>query len=235
MKTNIIKGGLGVLKVTATLTAKNAGTTMFARFPSETLFDWYPLNSQYTYRYSEKHDLYYLVVDTDNLVVPRYGVVNNKGGVNKSRSHIKQGMLAGAPEWVNEDVRKDNQETIDFAHSMGIITPQQEYNMNDILEGFNTFQKAMDALYDIALQRCVQFPENNYGIGIDKESSVEYNNEVFYEYRPTHNNAVDGHDEEARAQHVMATLNEEEEELYIRLGEVYTMLSLMQKIVIARG
>lgn len=235
MKTNILKGGIGVLKVNATLTTRNSGAVMYARFPVESIFDWYPLNSQYTYKYSEKSDLFYLVVDNERLILPRYGVVDNKGKVNRSRSHIKQGIMSGAPEWVNPDVQADNLEVINFAHSMGIVTPLEDYTLNDILDGFNTFQKALDALYDIALQRCITYPVNNFDKGIDKSSSVSYNNEVFYEYRPAHNNAVDGHDEETRAEHAMSVLNEEEEELYIKLGEVYTMLSIMQKIVIARG
>lgn len=233
MKTSILKSGVGVLQVTASLIDKQSGTLMYARFPAETLFQWYPLNPQYTYRYSEKNDLYYLVVDNDNLIVERYGVKDNKGGVTKNRSHIKQGTHTGAPLWINEDVSEANLKVFSFAKRMGVVTPLKVWTANEVANGFKTVQKALDALYEVALTRCVAEPEIKSEEPLDNMSSREYNGKVFYEYNPVAEHTTVGCDEETRAEVALHTLTQEENELYIQLGEVYTMLTLMSKILVA--
>lgn len=235
MRTDILHRGYGVLKVTATFLAKNAGTTMYVSFPVDTLFDWYPLNTHYSYKYSEKHDLYYLVVDSEGLDYPRYGVSDNKGAVNKNKSHMEKSLLQGKPLWYNEAVSNHNKEVFSFARSMGIKTPDEDFNQEDVTEGLALFQKGLDVMYDMALTRFTM-TGNQPSVEVTNTSDNEDSEaEPLYEYKPNELKHLGGKDEETRACVVLAELSDDEEALYGRLGEVYTMLALMQKIITAKG
>ena len=236
MRTDIIKKGeYGTLQVNGKFTSKDMGAVMYASFPVKTLFDWYPLNSHYTYKYSEKEDMFYLAVDTDGLLIPCYGLENNNTNGVKNKPSMGKSLRTGEPTWRNEEVYLHNQEVIGFATRLGIRSPYEDFTLKDVLDGLSVFQRALDAMYDEATTKYIQYDVKNSKDSLDKDSNTWYDGKEYYQYNPQDVKQITGKDEEARAELVLANLNQDELELYYKLGEVYTMLILMQKIAIARG
>ena len=231
---NTGKGGqVGSLEVSAKHLDKEDGSKQYVMFPIDTLFDWYPLNSHYTYNYSERQDLYYLRVMTEGLLIPRYNLANNKGAKLQSRSSLKRSMQVGEPIWWNPQVAEHNKEVFAFAKSMGMTTPEEAYTKEDVACNKETFQKALDALYKSATERYFMVSGNTDSY--DKEDILYYEGVPYAQYTPNSTSTLIGTDDDKRAENVLAHSTEEEIELYYRLGEVYTMICLMQKLANLKG
>lgn len=230
MRINIVSDTRGVLETSPTInptSPRPVSTAWHQVFPVESIFDWYPLNPQYVLTHSKSTGQYSLQVDAELLVKCDYGVPLDQ---SKAISLPNQ-----EGQWFNLDIREANEAVFAFARQLGVVTPEDSFNLATIDEGFVTFHQVMDGIHKVALIRYTALTEEEKQLASTPSSCVERQGETFYEYAPHVKTAIRGGDEETRLELVLATLTKEEEDLYFRLGEVYTMLCMMRKIVMARG
>lgn len=238
MKVNIInregaKTPIGQLQVSAVLMDKTKDKVQYATFPIETLFDWYPLSPNYSYKYSERHNLYYLRIIPEGTVINRYGLADNKEISVKNRPAMGKTLYTGESDWYNPAVKAENLEVFRFAKLMGMHTPEEPYTLEMVEHNQSILQKALDGLY----AQCSQWYQETESLTAQEaeDQLILFEGETYRRYQLDEVYTIEGTDDEKRAEHVLSHLTENEIELYYRLGEVYTMICLMRKVAKAGG
>lgn len=201
MKTSKINETKGKVLVKAT-----EGHEKAFHYHLETLFDWYPLNPKYDYLYSRKNNKMYIVQKEPSLPT-HYGVTQNKDRINEDYACFY------LDEWFNPEVSRENKTVFANARRWGIITPQETYTIGRVQRDLVKVGDILKILFELEeehLERNIK----NHEIDITyeelsqimKSNREDYVTEVF-------------------------KMNNTENENYQKLGEIYTMLQLMRKIV----
>lgn len=169
-------------------------------FDIDTLADWYPLNLNYEYRYStRKEDMY--LVSTDSKGVNNSYQIKEK----KTKSEANNREAITCINWNNDLVKERNREVMAFAKGLGITTFQDEWNNRDIADSFVIVSDCLDNLKRTIGARFKEFHKKDEVQGY-VNGGLEEKEIIMFNY-----------------------INEDEQEIYFKLGEIYTMLNLMKK------
>lgn len=187
-------------------------------FPLETIFNWYPLCNRYDYRYRKSSDTLYLVLAHQSSAPSRYGVKEAKGrAISKVASFKKD-------TWCNSEVIKDNKAVYAFAKRLGIATPDTDYTLADVNNGLKKVQDCLDTLLNIEKQRV----EMKYQKAVTRYA--ETGNTGYRSFIRKYEEQQK-HDREDQTSFILENCTRKTLNVYLNLGDVYTMLSIMRKVV----
>lgn len=213
----------GVLEV-ITNSAKKTSLT----FPLDTVLDWYPCSFRYELRYSvPRRKLFVVPVEEIYPSDParaclgsRYCVIDDRP---KYRAKSTEGAFL-AKDWYCVNIADENRRIIQFAERIGINVDAEDYTLSDIEEHIKKVLDTMDTTFkmqeEVFLEKC-QAGEPVVINGVVR--SEDYWKEKRRDY-------LEGCREE-RAVIVLSCCNWATEGFYDSLGELYTLLCLLRKVV----
>lgn len=192
----------------------NRGKLQHLEYPLESLFDWYPCCQRYDYKMSESRKKLYLV-----LVDARNNGKRYFADVEKSRVDSDSGVVY-LPKWCNKEVKQENKKLFEFAKNYGIITPDQEYTLEQVKDSITRILDILDMLYSFEYNRL----REHYTV-------LAENGELVGEAKKSYDQFILA-DREDKASFVLeACKNTSIDDLYGRFGEVYVMLQVMRRVV----
>lgn len=170
-------------------------------FGIESMPEWYPLCANYDYFYSHVTGCLYLSILPKKPRLYRYGIV-----YEKNRSISSYGRFDPCDYWSCSAVKTDNQVTEKLAHKLGVKTWRDSYTETDVVNGIT---KVTATIYQLTTKYIQAYADN-----INPEARRYYLGST-----KTH-----------QTQLALGVISQEQEEVYERLGEVYTMLTIMRKL-----
>lgn len=192
----------------------NRGKLQHLEYPLESLFDWYPCCQRYDYKMSESRKKLYLVPVDARKNGKRYFA-----DVEKSRVDSDSGVVY-LPKWCNKEVKQENKKLFEFAKNYGIITPDQEYTLEQVKDSITRILDILDMLYSFEYNRL----REHYTV-------LAENGELVGEAKKAYDQFILA-DREDKASFVLeACKSTNIDDLYERFGEVYVMLQVMRKVV----
>lgn len=201
------------------LVVTSGGRGVRIDFPLDTIFNWYPLCNRYDYRYRNSTETLYLVLAHQSDYAPnRYGIKKAKGRAMSNVASFKKA------KWCNPEVVKDNKAIYAFAKRLGIVTPDTDYTLADVVDGLKKVQDCLDTLLNIEKQRV----EMKY-----QKAVMRYAETGNTGYRPfiAKYEEQQKHDREDQTSFILEHCTRKTLDVYLNLGDVYTMLSIMRKVV----
>lgn len=169
-------------------------------FKPETLKNWYPLNVNYEWRYSEVKDLMYLIMSEPKLTHTDYYIDSNVGRVESTHGTF-------SPEsWHCDVVKMDNEKIIELAKGIGMcafdtINTKQQLDEN----------KQILSKYEMSHLNPI------------RRSAVEnLSKEDQYKYYMM--------DFENKDSFALAHINEDQQKHLIEIGKLYVMQGIMLKM-----
>lgn len=130
------------------------------KFDTETIADWYPLDTNYEYRYSPKTDLMYLVPLERSKEVWNYGI---KATTDRAKSNVASFKL---DTWHNKEVQEQNRKDMELGKYFGLKILGEAYTKSDV-------ENNISILNDDIETAVLEVIENKM---IDKITRVEYDN-----------------------------------------------------------
>lgn len=201
----------------------NRGTLQHLEYPLESIFDWYPCCQRYDYKMSESREKLYLVLLEEkedkkcrkrNRRKNRYSV-----GVEKSRVDSETGVVY-LPKWSNREVKRENKRLFTFAKEYDIITPDQDYTLEQVQESITRVLDVLDMLYSFEYNKL-----REYYIDLADKGELVGDAKKAYDLFILA-------DREDKASFVLESCKGTKvDELYEKFGEVYVMLQVMRKVV----
>lgn len=107
-------------------------------FNSETLVDWYPLDINYEYRYSEKADLMYLVPLERSKEEWKYGIGATTG---RAKSEVASFKL---DTWFNKEVQESNRLDMELGKRFGLITLNDPYTKQSVKDNIKILNEEIE-------------------------------------------------------------------------------------------
>lgn len=128
-------------------------------------------------------------------------------GIDYRAGRVNETNVTFTPgEWENKEVKEDNRTIIAYAKDMGFSTPEDDYTLDDIDKDIATISDMWDEMSEEAEKRALED-------GLD-----------VLDYRRM--------DSESQDMRTYKYLSEEEVHKYYKLGLVYNLLIIMQKVLV---
>lgn len=216
---------LGVLKVTNTFSGRRP---VYAIFRTKTLKDWYPLNINHDYKYSQKRGQFELVEDTRvTLEVDTYKDFKTRA--------MGQGTICERPDWLCPDIQKRNQFIIERGKAIKVVTFDDIDNLTEerLKGSYDNLYQCLNQFLDTIRQR---FYEESYAKeSLDKttafleSNSLDHEGESYSELKVGKATHVD-RGSQVQLSKYYKVITQAEKEAYATLGEILVMVNLLSNI-----
>jgi len=139
-------------------------------FPKIRVYNWYPFNINFYYKYSDSKEFMYLVKEKGYEGENYYGV-----DILKRTKPLA--TMNGVP--FHPGVYKRNKYIMEKARALGIPTLLDQYNLDDVEIGFNEIDHCMIAIREMAEDRYTNDVEDDF---FRQFSPTEEYDELIYSY-----------------------------------------------------